>query len=154
MKEGSVLEGRVQVRGGVTAARTRSPPRSGREGRLLSSRPSYKSRSTAALDGSSRPGIPERRPYRGCGHRPDAGSGSSRLRRNTDPSTAPLMDQRGHQSACNGRDRYPEERRNRHITAAVMRLHHFRCVPHHHAAQTWLLQRPSSLTHPTPSGAW
>ncbi len=37
---------------------------------------------------------------------------------------APFLDPRGHQRTCTGgRDRSPEERRNWHITAAVMRLH-------------------------------
>ncbi len=52
-----------------------------------------------------------------------------------------------------GRDRSPEERRTRHITAAVMRLHSLQvCLITRR--QTWLFQRPSSLTHPLPSGAW
>ncbi len=52
-----------------------------------------------------------------------------------------------------GRDRSPEERRTRHITAAVMRLHSLQvCLITRR--QTWLFQRPSSLTHPLQSGAW
>ncbi len=51
------------------------------------------------------------------------------------------------------RDRSPEERRTRHITAPVMRLHSLQvCLITHR--QPWLFQRPSSLTHPLLSGAW
>ncbi len=51
------------------------------------------------------------------------------------------------------RDRSPEERRPLRLTAAVMRLHS-RQVCLITCRQTWLFQRPSSLTHPLPSGAW
>ncbi len=51
------------------------------------------------------------------------------------------------------RDRSPEERRPQRLTAAVMRLHSRQvCLITHR--QTWLFQRPSSLTDPLLSGAW
>ncbi len=51
------------------------------------------------------------------------------------------------------RDRSPEERSPRRLTAAVMRLHS-RQVCLITCRQTWLFQHPSSLTHPLPLGAW
>ncbi len=52
-----------------------------------------------------------------------------------------------------GRDRSPEERRSRPITAAVMRLHSLQvCLTTRR--QPWLFKHPSSLTHPLQSGAW
>ncbi len=91
-----------------------------------------------APPGTIRPGILARQPYSGCG---------------TCSLNAPFLDPRGHQRACTGRDRSPEERRTRHITAAVMRLHSLQvCLITHR--QPWLFQRPSSLTHPLPSRAW
>ncbi len=51
------------------------------------------------------------------------------------------------------RDRSPEEKRPRRLTAAVMRLHS-RQVCLITRRQTWLFQHPSSLTHPLSSGAW
>ncbi len=67
---------------------------------------------------------------------------------------APFLDPREHQCACTGkRPVSPEERRTRHVTAAVMRLHSLQmCLITR--SQTWLFKRPSSLTHPLPSGAW
>ncbi len=69
------------------------------------------------------------------------------------PSTLPSWTQEDTSVHARGRDRSPEERRTRHITAAVMRLHSLQvCLITRR--QTWLFQRPSSLTHPLPSGAW
>ncbi len=70
-----------------------------------------------------------------------------------DPSLLPSWTYEDTSVHARGRDRSPEERRTRHITAAVMRLHSLQvCLITRR--QTWLFQRPSSLTHPLPSGAW
>ncbi len=55
----------------------------------------------AAVPGIVRPGILARQPSRGCGPRPDHGSGSSRLRWRS--LNAPFLDPRGHQCACTGK---------------------------------------------------
>ncbi len=69
------------------------------------------------------------------------------------PSTLPSWTHEDTSVHAQGRDRSPEERRTRHITAAVMRLHSLQvCLITRR--QTWLFQCPSSLTHPLPSGAW
>ncbi len=69
------------------------------------------------------------------------------------PSTLPSWTHEDTSVHARGRDRSPEERRTRHITAAVMRLHSLQvCLITRR--QPWLFQRPSSLTHPLPSGAW
>ncbi len=67
---------------------------------------------------------------------------------------APFLDPRGHQRACTGKR--PVSRGEAHsaynsggdeapFTSGVCLITR---------RQTWLLQRPSSLTHPLPSGAW
>ncbi len=88
--------------------------------------------------GIKRPGILARQPCTGAA---------------VAPSTLPSWTHEDTSVHARGRDRSPEERRTRHITAAVMRLHSLQvCLITRR--QTWLFQRPSSLTHPLPSGAW
>ncbi len=107
-----------------------------REGRRLLQR-LFLLRATAP-PGMIRPGILARQPCTGAA---------------AAPSTHPSWTHEDTSVHARGRDRSPEERRNRHITAAVMRLH-LRQVCLITRRQTWLFQRPSSLTHPLPSGAW
>ncbi len=128
---------RGSVSGRKSPGKGRSPaaaraPLSGpeREGRrlLLALHPP----SAHGTSGDLRPGILARQPCHGCG---------------TCSLNAPFLDPRGPSVHARGRDRSPEERRTRHITAAVMRLIHFRCAASH-AARPGHFQRPSSLTHP------
>ncbi len=87
VKEGQCSEGRVQVRGGVRRPHTlpsdvRVTRGGGFSSRLRLSWPT-------ALDGTGRPGILARQPYRGCCFRLDRGSGGSRLWPHGSPSTLP-----------------------------------------------------------------
>ncbi len=67
------------------------------------------------------------------------------------PSTLPSWTHEDTSVHARGRDRSPEERRTRHISAAVMRLNSLQvCLITRR--QTWLFQRPSSHT-PTPVGS-
>ncbi len=73
-------------------------------------------------------------------------SAVSRVRSST--LDTPFLDPRGHQRACTGRDRSPEERRTRHITAAVMRLHSLQVCASSHAARPGCFSAPPlSHTH-------
>ncbi len=135
-RRGSVLEGRVQVRGGVRWPHALPTWVRGREGGgfHLATSSSY---GPAALPGV-RPGILARQPFHGCG-----------------PPTRRFLPGPTRTPACmhGGRDRSPEERRSRPITAAVMRLHSLQvCLITRR--QPWLFKHPSSLTHPLQSGAW
>ncbi len=135
-RRGSVLEGRVQVRGGVRWPHALPTWVRGREGGgfHLAASSSY---GPAALPGV-RPGILARQPFHGCG-----------------PPTRRSLPGPTRTPACmhGGRDRSPEERRSRLITAAVMRLHSLQvCLITRR--QPWLFKHPSSLTHPLQSGAW
>ncbi len=67
------------------------------------------------------------------------------------PSTLPSWTHEDTSVHARERDRSPEERRPRRLTAAVMRLHS-RQVCLITCRQTWLFQRPSSHT-PTPIGS-
>ncbi len=153
VKEGQCSGRKGPGKGAESGGRTRSPPRSGARGTAAFPAASSTSRSTATLDGSSRPGILARRPSRGCGPRPDRGSGSSRLRRHPipqrslpGPTRTPAcmhgeetgLQRRGATGIYSGGDEAP-------FTSGVCLITR---------RQTWLLQRPSSLTHPLPSGAW
>ncbi len=70
-----------------------------------------------------------------------------------DPSTLPSWTHEDTSVHAQERDRSLVERRTRHLTAAVMRLHSLQvCLITR--PQTWLFQRPSTLTHPLPSRAW
>ncbi len=61
---------------------------------------------------------------------------------------APFLDPRGHQRACTGKRPSLEERRNRHITAAVMRLHSLQVCASSHAARPGCYSAPPlSHTH-------
>ncbi len=136
VKEGqcSGRKGPGKGRSPVAARAPHLGPGGARAAAFLVASPSY---GPAALPGV-RPGILARQPYHGCG-----------------PPTRRSLPGPTRTPACmhGGRDRSPEERRNRHITAAVMRLHLLQvCLITRR--QTWLFQRPSSLTHPLPSGAW
>ncbi len=76
--------------------------------------------------GGIRPGILARQPSRGCGTR---------------RSTLPSWTHEDTSVHARGRDRSPEERRTRHITAAVMRLHSLQvCLITRY--QTWLFSVP------------
>ncbi len=69
------------------------------------------------------------------------------------PSTLPSWTHEDTSVHARERDRSPEKRRPRHLTAAVMRLHSHRvCLIT--CRETWLFLRPSSLTHPLLSRAW
>ncbi len=83
----------------------------------------------------------------------DCRSGGSHLWRHGNPSTLPSWTHEDTSVHARERDRSPEERRPLRLTAVVMRLHS-RQVYLITRRQTWLFQRPSSLTHPLPSGAW
>ncbi len=136
MKEGQ-CSGRKGPGKGRSPAAARAPL-SGpeREGRRLPQR-LFLLRATAP-PGMIRPGILARQPCTGAA---------------AAPSTHPSWTHEDTSVHARGRDRSPEERRNRHITAAVMRLHSLQvCLITRR--QPWLFQRPSSLTHPLPSGAW
>ncbi len=130
-RRGSVLEGRVQVRGGVRWPHA-LPLGSGARGRrrLLSAASS--SFGPAALPGV-RPGILARQPSRGCGPpRP----------------TLPSWTHEDTSVHARGRDRSPEERRTQHITAAVMRLHSLQVCASSHAARPGCFSAPPlSHTH-------
>ncbi len=81
-RRGSVLEGRVQVRGGVRRPHALpSEVRGARGGGFVFLRP-------AALRGIKRPGILARQPSHECGTR---------------SLNAPFLDPRGHQRACTGK---------------------------------------------------
>ncbi len=111
----------------------------GREGRWLLQRlrlPLGPRRSTGLVGPASWPW----RPYHGCG-----------LHGN--PSMLPSLSHEDTSMHAWERDRFPEERCPRRLTAAVMRLHS-RQVCLITRRQTWLFQRLSSLTLPLPSGAW
>ncbi len=117
LKEGSVREGRVQVRGGVRRPHALpSRVRGARGGGFV----------LLLARGASRgirPGILARQPSHGCGAR---------------PSTLPSWTHGDTSVHARGRDRSPEERRARHITAAVM---------------TWLFSAPLLSHTPTPVGS-
>ncbi len=132
-----VKEGQCSGRKGPGKGQSPAAPLgSGARGRRLPSA-SSSSFGPAALPGV-RPGILARLPSRGWG---------------PPLSTLPSWTHEDTSVHARGRDRSPEERRTRHITAAVMRLHSLQvCLITRR--QTWLFQRPSSLTHPLPSGAW
>ncbi len=98
-----------------------SPLRSGARGAVASPAASSTSWSTA-LDGTGRPGILARRPYHGCGFALDCGSGGSRLWWHGNPSTLPSWTHEDTSLHARERDRSPEERRPRRLTAAMMRL--------------------------------
>ncbi len=131
VKEGSVLEGRVQVRGGVRWPHALPTWVRGREGGGFHSAASS-SYGPAALP-DVRPGILARQPFHGCG-----------------PPTRRSLPGPTRTPACmhGGRDRSPEERRTRHITAAVMRLHSLQVCASSHAARPGCYSAPPlSHTH-------
>ncbi len=65
-----------------------------------------------------------------------------------DPSTLPSWTHEDTSVHARGRDRSPEERRNRHITAAVMRLHSLQVCASSHAARPGCYSAPPlSHTH-------
>ncbi len=129
-RRGSVLEGRVQVRGGVRWPHA-LPLGSGARGRRLLSAASS-SFGPAALPGV-RPGHP-------------GPSAVSRVRSST--LDAPFLDHEDTSVHARGRDRSPEERRTRHITAAVMRLHSLQVCASSHAARPGCFSAPPlSHTH-------
>ncbi len=85
-RRGSVLEGRVQVRGGVRRPHALpSEVRGARGGGFFSG---FVFLRPAALPGIKRPGILARQPSHGCGTR---------------SLNAPFLDPRGHQHACTGK---------------------------------------------------
>ncbi len=136
-RRGSVLEGRVQVRGGVRRPHALpSRVRSARGGGFLQRLRPPSGHGTSGDYTARHPG-------------PSAvyGCGSCSL-------NAPFLDPRGHQRACTGKR--PVSRGEAHsaynsggdeapFTSGVCLITR---------RQTWLFQRPSSLTHPLPSGAW
>ncbi len=87
--------------------------------------------------GGIQPGILARQPSHGCGTR---------------RSTLPPWTHKDTSVHARGRDRSPEERRTRHITAAVMRLHSLQvCLITR--CQTWLFSAPLLSHTPTPVGS-
>ncbi len=134
--------------GAESGGRTRSPPRSGARGTAAFPAASSTSRSTAALDGSSR----ARHPGPTAVSRVRSSSGP-RVRQLApsaapDPSTLPSWTHEDTSVHARGRDRSPEERRNRHITAAVMRLHSLQVCASSHAARPGCYSAPPlSHTH-------
>ncbi len=112
-RRSSVLEGRVQVRGGV-----RWPH-------------------ALPLGSGAFPGV---RPDI-LAHQPSRGGGPPR-------STLPSWTHEDTSVHARGRDRSPEERRTRHITAAVMRLHSLQVCASSHAARPGCFSAPPlSHTH-------
>ncbi len=109
-RRGSVLEGRVQVRGGV---------------RRPHALPSEVRGAAASSAASSSFG-----PRRFQGLNGPASWPVSRLTGAAlDPSTLPSWTHEDTSMHARGRDRSPEERRTRHITEAVMRLHSLQVPP-------------------------
>ncbi len=83
--------------------------------------------------GIKRPGILARQPCTGAA---------------VAPSTLPSWTHEDTSVHARGRDRSPEERRNRHITAAVMRLHSLQVCASSHAARPGCFSAPPlSHTH-------
>ncbi len=150
-RRGSVRERRVQVRGGVRRPHTLPYEVRGARGGGFSSGFVYLLAHGARRDWSARhPGPTAVSRVR---FRLDCGSGGSCFWRHENPSTLPSWTHEDTSVHARERDRSPEERRPLGLTAAVMRLHsHQVCLITRR--QTWLFQRPSSLTHPFPSGAW
>ncbi len=134
--------------GAESGGRTRSPPRSGREGRRLFQRlrpPLGPRQHSMGLVGPA--SWPDGR-LAGCGPRPDRGVRQLAPSAAPDPSTLPSWTHEDTSVHARGRDRSPEERRNRHITAAVMRLHSLQVCASSHAARPGCYSAPPlSHTH-------
>ncbi len=146
-RRGSVLEGRVQVRGGVRRPHALPYFRSGARG-------------TAASCGGFILLLPCGA-FRDYTARHPGPSAVSRVRSSSGPrvrqlepsaasipSTLPSWTHEDTSVHARGRDRSPEERRTRHITAAVMRLHSLQVCASSHAARPGCFSAPPlSHTH-------
>ncbi len=125
-------EGRVQVRGGVRRPHALpSEVRGARGGGFYRRlRPPLGPRH---FPGIKRPGILARQPCTGAA---------------VAPSTLPSWTHEDTSVHARGRDQSPEERRTRHITAAVMRLHSLQVCASSHAARPGCFSAPPlSHTH-------
>ncbi len=136
-RRGSVLEGRVQVRGGVRRPHALpSEVRGARGRRLLQRLVLLWARGTSR--GLKRPGILARQPCTGAA---------------VAPSTLPSWTHEDTSVHARGRDRSPEERRTRHITAAGDEDPFTSGVCLITRCQTCCFSAPP-LSTPLPSGAW
>ncbi len=136
-RRGSVLEGRVQVRGGVRRPHALpSRVRSARGGGFFSG---FVLLRATAPPGMIRPGILARQPCTGAAAAPS--THPSWTHEDTSVHARgkrPVPRGEAHSAYNSGGDEAP-------FTSGVCLITR---------RQTWLLQRPSSLTHPLPSGAW
>ncbi len=131
-----IREGRVQVRGRSPAAARAPHLGSGARGSAASFS-GFVLLLARGASGGIRPSILARQPSRGCGTR---------------RSTLPSWTHEDTSVHARGRDRSPEERRTRHITAAVMRLHSLQvCLITRR--QTWPFSAPLLSHTPTPVGS-
>ncbi len=116
-----VKEGQCSRRNCSTRAPFSGP---GREGWLLrlATLSSFGPRRFQGLYG---PASRTDQPYSGCGSRPDRRSGMLTALAAWDPSTLPSWIHEDASVHARGGDRSLEERRPRHLTAVVMRLHSY-----------------------------